>query len=242
MAMVPACLNLEENDVKKMLIANVQLGSRNLDKKMETYIFGRQSDGTFMFNIAKTWEKLMLAARVLVTITNPADIAVVAGRPDAQRAVLKFCRFVGATSYAGRFTPGAFTNRVNPNYREPRVLIVNDPVVDRQAILESSYTNIPVIAFCNSDASLRFVDIVIPCNNKSPKAIGLMYWFLAREILRMKGAVVRTSEWTEKPDLFVPLSQQVLDKMAEDENTKEAENDSFGKDDFVEDNNPFDQD
>jgi len=215
MAQVPDCLKLQEDDVKKLVVSGAVLGHRNVQKAMMPYIYGRQRDGTFVFAADKLWAKLVFAARILAAVDDPADIAVVAGRPDALRAVHKFCRFTGATSFAGRFTPGTFTNRISPAYREPRVIIVNDPVTDRQAILESAYANIPIIAFCNSDAQLRFVDVAVPGNNKSPKAIGLMYWFLAREVLRLKGSLSRETEWDVKPDLFVALSPEDLKRMDE---------------------------
>lgn len=72
-------------------------------------------------------------------------------------------------------------------------MIVNDPVVDHQALKESSYANIPTIAFVNSDSKLNYVDIAIPCNNKGRRSIGLMYWFLCREYLRMKGTIKRSN-------------------------------------------------
>lgn len=84
--------------------------------QMETYVYKRRSDGTHVINLRRTWEKLMLAARAVVAIENPADIFVISSRPFGQRAVLKFAAHTGATPIAGRFTPGAFTNQVNSEY------------------------------------------------------------------------------------------------------------------------------
>lgn len=90
--------------------------------------------GIYIINLGKTWEKLQLAARVIVAIENPQDIIVQSARPYGQRAVLKFAQYTGAHAIAGRHTPGTFTNQLQTSFSEPRLLILTDPRTDHQVI------------------------------------------------------------------------------------------------------------
>jgi len=205
-------LAITEDDITKMLAATTHIGSENSETTMEQYIFKRRTDGVHVINLRKTWEKLVLAARAIAAIENPAEVFVVASRPYAQRAVLKFARYIGATSIAGRFTPGAFTNQIQAAFREPRLLIISDPRTDHQPVTEASYANIPIVAFTNVDSPTKFIDIAVPCNNKSANSIGLMWWFLAREVLRLRGSISRDMPWDVMPDLFFYRDPEEADK------------------------------
>jgi len=200
--------------VKMMLAADVHKGTRNLDAQMGRYVWRRRHDGIFLLNLGKTWEKLTLAARIIVAIENPKDVILVSARPWGQRAVFKFAQYTGASYIGGRYTPGTFTNQYSKKFLEPRLLIVTDPRTDHQPILEASYVNIPVIAFADTDCPLVHVDVAIPCNNKGKHSVALMYWLLAREVLRMKAQIARGSPWSVMVDLFM---------QREEEATKEEE-------------------
>ncbi|RCI00729.1 structural constituent of ribosome, partial [Rhizopus stolonifer] len=187
-----------EEDIRLLLAASCHLGTQNVDSKMKSYVFTRRPD-----------------ARMLVTVKNPQDIYIISSGVKGFRPAAKLAHYVGAKSNQGRFVPGTLTNSL----QEPLVLVCLDPFIDFQAIKESSYCNVPVIAFCNSHSSLRFVDMAIPCNNIGTYSIGVMAWLLARTILRLRGQLSYTEPWSVIPDMFF-YSGQVVDEEEVQEQTR----------------------
>ncbi|RYR74489.1 hypothetical protein Ahy_A02g009225 isoform B [Arachis hypogaea] len=171
----------------------------------------------YIINLGKTWEKLQLAARIIVAIENPQDIIVQSARPYGQRAVLKFEQYTSANAIVGRHTPGTFTNQMQTSYNKPRLLILIDPRTDHQPIKEGALGNIPTIAFCDTDFPMCYVDIGIPANNKKKHSIGCLFWLLARMVLQMKGTICLGLNWDVMVDLFFYREPEEAKQQEEEE-------------------------
>ncbi|KAI8888925.1 ribosomal protein S2 [Backusella circina FSU 941] len=222
MSKSPAILNPTDEDIQLMLAAQCHIGTKNATSHMKPYVFKRRSDGVNIINIGKTWEKLVLAARVLAAIENPQDIVIVSARPYGHRAALKFAKYIGAEAVVGRFTPGTFTNYITRSFREPRLVVCTDPHSDFQAIKEASYVNMPVISLCDTDSLLHYVDVAIPTNNKGKHALGLIYWLFARAVLRLRGTLEYGAPWDVMVDMFFYRDPEEIEKENEAGNADEV--------------------
>ena len=169
-----------------LLSAGIHIGTRMKTKDMEEFIYRVRPDGLFVLDVKKTDDRIRIAGKFLARF-EAAKIAGTAARLYAQEPVKKFCEMTGATPIIGRFIPGLLSNPLYPNRIEPEVIIVSDPRADFQAVREASSVGIPVVALCSTDNEFAGIDLVIPTNNKGRRALAVIYWLLARQVLRERG-------------------------------------------------------
>ena len=184
-----------------LLSAGIHIGTRMKTKDMTQFIYRVRPDGLFVLDVKKTDERIRIAAKFLARM-EPSKIAAVSARLYGRDPVNKFCEVTGATPITGRFTPGLLSNPLYKDRKELNVIIVSDPKADVQAVVEASSMGIPVIALCSTDNDFSSVDFVIPTNNKGRRALAVIYWLLARQILRERGEIPSDGDISQTIDDF----------------------------------------
>lgn len=221
-------LNKREKDIFRLIQSDCHIGSRNYNVQMKRFIHHVTKEGVPIFKIDETYERIKLAARIIAGVSDLTEVFAISSREFGQRAVIKFASHTKCSvTSSSRWTPGSLTNHQTRQFKEPKVLIVVDPHADFKPIKEASYTNIPVIALCDTHNNLKFVDVSIPCNNNSTESISMVFWMLAREVLILRGQLDKDDdEWADVlVDLF--YYKNVTDKKAdEDEENQDEDNEA----------------
>lgn len=181
------------------LTSGVHIGTQQKSADMKPFIYKVRIDGLYVLDIKKTDTRIREAAKFLGRFPGES-ILVVAARQYGQKPARMFAKATGVKVLAGRFVPGTLTNPNLADYIEPEVLVVTDPAADQQALREAVGIGLPVVALCDANNETRFVDLVIPTNNKGRRALATIYWLLAREVLKARGAVKSDEEFTSAID------------------------------------------
>ena len=177
-----------------LLSAGVHIGTRIKTKDMEQFIYKVRPDGLFVLDMEQMNARVKIVAKFLSRL-DISKVCVASSKRYGRNPVEKFCDSLGCKSYTGRFTSGTFTNPDYSDFFEPDAIIVTDSLADQQIVEEASIIGVPVIALCSTDNSLKDVDLAIPVNNKGRRSLAIVYWLLAREILREKGTLPVSGEF-----------------------------------------------
>ena len=180
------------------LTSGVHIGTQQKTADMKPYIYRVRNDGLYVLDVSKTDDRIRRAAKFLSRF-DPAKVLVVSARQYGQRPAREFAKNCGTMAMAGRFMPGTLTNPNVRDFTEPDVMLLTDPLGDAQALREAVNVGIPVVGLCDTNNETKNVDVVVPTNNKGRRSLALVYWLLAREYLKARGAIKSDEEF--KPTL-----------------------------------------
>ncbi|HDJ96464.1 MAG TPA: 30S ribosomal protein S2 [Candidatus Aenigmarchaeota archaeon] len=185
---------------QKYLATGVHIGMKSKTKDMKRFIYKLRPDGLAVLNLSELDRRIRIAAKFL---SRANKILVVGRKANAHKPIEKFAEIVGCDYVIGRFMPGTLTNPNYKNFIEPDVILLTDPLSDKQALKEAVDARIPVVALCDTFNSTKNIDLVIPTNNKGKKALAMIYYLLAREILKERGVIKKNEDFKYKLEDFM---------------------------------------
>ena len=170
------------------MTSGAHIGTRQKTSDIKEFIYKVRNDGLYIIDVKKTDERIKFAAKFLAKY-DPKDVLVVSVRQYGQKPIAKLSEYTGIQILDGRFRPGTLTNPTAKGFLEPELLIVTDPLADQQALREARNIGIPVVGLCDTNNETKYLDLVIPTNNKGRRALALVYWLLTGAILKEKGKI-----------------------------------------------------
>ena len=183
------------------MTSGVHIGTRQKTADIKEFIYKVRNDGLYIIDVKKTDERIKAAAKFLAKY-NPSQILAVSVRQYGQKPVRKLGETTGIQVLDGRFQPGTLTNPNAKTFLEPEIILLTDPLADIQALHEAKNIGIPVLALCDTNNETKYIDYVIPTNNKGRRALALIYWLLARAIQREQGKIKTDEEFAATVEDF----------------------------------------
>jgi small subunit ribosomal protein S2 len=183
------------------MTSGVHIGTRQKTADIKEFIYKVRNDGLYIIDVKKTDERIKASAKFLSKY-DPSKILVVSVRQYGQKPVKKLGEMTGIQVLDGRFQPGTLTNPNAKTFLEPEIILLTDPLADMQALHEAKNIGIPVLALCDTNNETKYIDYVIPTNNKGRRALALIYWLLARAILKEQGKIASDEEFSTTVEDF----------------------------------------
>jgi len=184
---------------EQYLSAGMHIGMRQQTKDMKKFVYKVRDDGLAVLDLQTIEKRIQLAGKFLARFER---VMAVSRKIVGWKPVTKFGEAINGKAVTGRFLPGTITNPSFRGYYEPDVLIVTDPLIDSQAVEEAVKMRIPVIALCGTFNETGSIDLVIPVNNRGRKSVAMVYWLLAREVLKNRGSLKKDEDFKYKPEDF----------------------------------------
>ena len=182
------------------LKSGIHIGTKFRTKYMDNFIYKTRSDGLSVLNVQKIDERIRLAANLLSNY-EPEEILVVCRRETGWKAVRLFSEITGVKFFAGRYPPGVLTNPSLKNFVEAKIVLVADSWPDKNAVEDALRIGLPVIALCDTNNQSNNIDLVVPCNNKGKKSLGLVFYLLAKLYADKRG-IVKEKDFKHKIEDF----------------------------------------
>ena len=186
--------------VEDYLTAGVHIGTRYKNGFSSKYVHKSRADGLKIIDTEIIDAKLKVLINLLSNY-EPSEIAVMGRRENARAPLNLFSKLVGCDVFTGRYLPGKLTNAALKDFKEYKVVIVCDPLTDRNILNEAFEQGIFTVGFCDTNNKTEKLDLFVPINNKGKKSLSLAFMLIAKHYLINKG-ILKEKDFTYTLDDF----------------------------------------
>jgi len=184
------------------LKVGIHIGTKFKTKYMEPFIYKTRPDGLAVLNVQTINDRLKIAANFLSQY-KPEEIMIACRRENGWKALKMFSELTGIKVFPGRYSPGMLTNPNLEDFTEAKVVVVADPWHDKNVVKDVMKVGIPLVALCDTNNTANNIELVVPCNNKGKKSLGLIFWILAKEYLKNTKIIKKDEDIKIKVDKFI---------------------------------------
>jgi len=160
------------------------LGTKVITPTMRKYVYRRRLDGLAILNTLLVDKKLAEGIDFIKQF-KPGDWTLVCKREAGWRAAKMFAELTGVRTFTKKYPSGVLTNTVLDNFIETKMIVICDPWMDKNALADAKNIRIPVVGVCDTNNHTANIDVVMIGNNKSNKSMGLFFWLMAREYMKV---------------------------------------------------------
>ncbi len=185
---------------EEYLTAGVHIGTKFKNSYSEKFILKSRPDGLKIIDTEQVDSKLKNLIN-LVSKYDPSDIVVMGRRENVKKPLKVFSKLVGCDVITGRYLPGKLTNTSLDSFREYKLVIVCDPLTDKNILNEAFEQGAVIVGFCDTNNTTNKLDLVVPINNKGKKSMALAFHLLAKNYLVNRGTL-KATDFTHSVDDF----------------------------------------
>ena len=191
---------IDKDEAQKQLYLScgIHIGTKLLSGDARRFIYRQTNYGLYVIDLTQTDKRLKIAAKFLSKYVEEGSdrIIVSSVRRYGKEPVKKFCEVLGCRATVNRFIPGSLSNPIIDTYvKDASVVVIVDPHADKVILREAQLVRIPVISLFDTDDTLAGIDLAVPANNRGKKALGLVFWILARQIMLELGKISSEDEF-----------------------------------------------
>lgn len=177
--------------VEDYLTAGVHIGTKFKNGFSNKFILRSRSDGLKILDTEMIDERLKLLINLLSKY-EPSEFVVMGRRENAKKPLSLLSKIVGCDVFTGRYLPGKLTNIALDTFKEYKVVIVCDPLTDKNILNEAFERGMIVVGFCDTNNVSNKLDLVVPINNKGKRSLGLAFYLIAKNYLVNRGILKET--------------------------------------------------